>query len=112
MMESTTLRNFLEIPYDQLEELNIEAKQKRLERVDRGTIEEDRRKYLTDEKRIKIEFDKFPEVKPDKPVVIDALCECRDHLSEGVHEHGTQYCDREETHGKDKQAEVAVFFRE
>ncbi|MCH7591206.1 MAG: glutamine synthetase [Planctomycetes bacterium] len=47
------MRNFLEIPYDQLEELNLEAKQKRLERVDRGTIEESRRKYLTDEKRIK-----------------------------------------------------------
>ena len=39
-MENTALRNFLEIPYDQLEDMNLEAKQQRLERVDRGTIEE------------------------------------------------------------------------
>ena len=52
-MENNNLRNFLEIPYDQLEEMNLEAKQHRLERVDAGTIEETRRKYLTDEKRIK-----------------------------------------------------------
>ncbi len=52
-MENTALRKFLEIPYDQLEEMNLEAKQQRLERVDRGTIEEARRKYLTDEKRVK-----------------------------------------------------------
>lgn len=53
MAENTALRNFLEIPYDQLEEMNLEAKQQRLERVDPGSIEESRRKYLTDEKRIK-----------------------------------------------------------
>jgi len=52
-METTRLRNFLEIPYDQLEEINLEAKRERLERVDHGQIEEKRRKYLTDEKRIK-----------------------------------------------------------
>ncbi|MGD2108349.1 MAG: glutamine synthetase family protein [Phycisphaerae bacterium] len=52
-METTTLRNFLEIPYDQLEEMNLEAKRERLERVDAGQIEERRRKYLADEKRIK-----------------------------------------------------------
>ncbi len=52
-METQSLRNFLEIPYDRLEELNLEAKQQRLERVDAGVIEEQRRKYLTDEKRIK-----------------------------------------------------------
>ena len=52
-MENTALRNFLELPYDQLEEMNLEAKQQRLERVDHGTVEESRRKYLTDEKRIK-----------------------------------------------------------
>lgn len=52
-METTALRNFLEIPYDQLEEMNLEAKRERLERVDQGQIEEKRRKYLTDEKRIK-----------------------------------------------------------
>ncbi|MBI4718432.1 MAG: glutamine synthetase [Planctomycetes bacterium] len=52
-MEPTPLRTFLEIPYDQLEELNLEAKQQRLERVSADKIEEQRRKYLTDEKRIK-----------------------------------------------------------
>jgi glutamine synthetase len=53
MLQNNGLRNFLEIPYDQLEEMNLEAKQQRLERVGGGTIEEGRRKYLTDEKRIK-----------------------------------------------------------
>ncbi len=52
-MDNTELRKFLEIPYDQLEEMNLEVKRERLERVDRGTIEEKRRKYLTDEKHIK-----------------------------------------------------------
>ena len=52
-METTALRNFLEIPYDQLEEMNLEAKRERLERVDPGKIEDARRKYLTEEKRIK-----------------------------------------------------------
>ncbi len=52
-IESSALRRYLEIPYDQLEEMNLEAKQQRLERVDTGTIEEARRKYLTEEKRIK-----------------------------------------------------------
>ena len=50
---ATPLRNFLEFPYDQLEEMNLEAKRQRLERVDPGAIEEERRKYLADEKRIK-----------------------------------------------------------
>lgn len=48
-----TLRDFLEIPYDQLEELNLEAKMQRLNRVSVDTIREQRLKYLTDEKRIK-----------------------------------------------------------
>ncbi|MCH7591437.1 MAG: glutamine synthetase beta-grasp domain-containing protein, partial [Planctomycetes bacterium] len=52
-METNGLRNFLEIPYDQLEEMNLEAKHERAERVDTKAIEEQRRKYLTDEKRIK-----------------------------------------------------------
>jgi glutamine synthetase len=51
--ETTPLRNFLEYPYDRLEEMNLEAKHKRLERVEPGVIEEERRRYLTDEKRIK-----------------------------------------------------------
>ena len=52
-MESTTLRRFLELPYDELEELNLTAKAQRLERVDRRQVEEERQRYLTDEKRIK-----------------------------------------------------------
>jgi glutamine synthetase len=51
--ERSGLRDFLELPYEQLEELNLEAKNARLERRDPGQIEEQRRKYLTDEKRIK-----------------------------------------------------------
>ena len=50
-METTVLRSFLEIPYDQLEEMNLEVKRQRLERVDAGKVEEQRRKYMTDEKR-------------------------------------------------------------
>ncbi len=51
--QSNGLRNFLEIPYEQLEEMNLEGKHQRLERVDPKVVEEQRRKYLTDEKRIK-----------------------------------------------------------
>ncbi len=50
---NTPLRDFLEIPYDQLEEMNLAAKAERLAGKDAGTIQEDRIKYLTDEKRIK-----------------------------------------------------------
>ena len=52
-MENKSLRTFLELPYDELEEINLEAKRERIERVDPHVIEEKRRKYLTDEKRIK-----------------------------------------------------------
>ncbi|MEZ4404018.1 MAG: glutamine synthetase family protein [Kofleriaceae bacterium] len=47
------LRDFLEIPYDELEELNLEAKQQRVTRVKADKIREQRMKYLADEKRIK-----------------------------------------------------------
>src|SRR3974377_483104 len=50
---STELRNFLAIPYDELEELNLKAKKKRLDRVDPEKIKEERLKYLSDEHRIK-----------------------------------------------------------
>src|SRR6476619_3408764 len=49
----TELRDFLEIPYAQLEDLNLEAKSKRLNRTSPDAIREERIKYLTDEKRIK-----------------------------------------------------------
>lgn len=53
MVDRRALRDFLEIPYDRLEEMNLESKAARIERVSPKIIEEQRRKYLTDEKRIK-----------------------------------------------------------
>jgi glutamine synthetase len=50
---SNDLRNFLALPYDELEELNLKAKKQRLDRVPIHKIQEERIKYLTDEKRIK-----------------------------------------------------------
>lgn len=50
---STELRDFLEIPYAELEELNLTAKAQRLGRVAADVVREERIKYLTDEKRIK-----------------------------------------------------------
>ena len=47
------LRDFLEIPYDQLEEMNLAAKAERVGRKDPGKIREARMKWLTDEKRVK-----------------------------------------------------------
>ena len=52
-MDTSPLRDFLEIPYDQLEEMNLEAKSQRLARASADKIRETRMKYLTDEKRIK-----------------------------------------------------------
>jgi glutamine synthetase len=49
----TELRDFLEIPYDKLEEMNLAAKEERSARKDPGKVQEARMKYLTDEKRIK-----------------------------------------------------------
>jgi glutamine synthetase len=50
---ATPLRNFLELPYDHLEELNLETKSARMSRVSADKAREQRMKYLTDEKRIK-----------------------------------------------------------
>ncbi|HWQ12080.1 MAG TPA: glutamine synthetase family protein [Roseiflexaceae bacterium] len=50
---TTPLRDFLEIPYDQLEELNLEAKAQRVARTPADKVAEQRMRYLTDEKRIK-----------------------------------------------------------
>ena len=47
------LRNFLALSYDELEDLNLEAKEQRKNRVAAHKIQEERIKYLTDEKRIK-----------------------------------------------------------
>jgi glutamine synthetase len=50
---STELRNFLTHSYAELEELNLAAKEKRRNRVAADKIQEERIKYLTDEKKIK-----------------------------------------------------------
>ncbi len=50
---STELRNFLALSYDELQELNLEAKEQRKDRVALHKIQEERLKYLTDEKRLK-----------------------------------------------------------
>src|ERR1700686_36336 len=47
------LRNFLAHSYDELEEMNLKAKEQRKARVAPHKIQEERIKYLTDEKRIK-----------------------------------------------------------
>src|ERR1700685_1585927 len=49
----TELRNFLAIPYDELEEMNLNAKEQRRNRVATHKIQEERIEYLTEEKRIK-----------------------------------------------------------
>src|SRR5580693_1783865 len=50
---SNELRDFLAISYSELEELNLKAKEQRKNRVAPHKIQEERLKYLTDEKRIK-----------------------------------------------------------
>jgi glutamine synthetase len=50
---TTELRSFLSLSYEELEELNLKAKKQRLDRVPPHTIQEDRLKYLTDERGIK-----------------------------------------------------------
>jgi glutamine synthetase len=50
---SNELRNFLTISYDELEELNLGAKEQRKNRIAPNKVREDRLQYLTDEKRIK-----------------------------------------------------------
>src|ERR1700685_3813939 len=49
----TELRNFLAIPYDELEEMNLNAKEQRQNRVAIHKIQEERIEYLSGEKRIK-----------------------------------------------------------
>ncbi len=50
---SNELRDFLALSYEELEQLNLQAKEQRKNRVAPHTIQEERLKYLTDEKRIK-----------------------------------------------------------
>jgi len=50
---SNELRDFLALSYDELEQLNLHAKEQRKKRVAPHKVQEERLKYLTDEKRIK-----------------------------------------------------------
>jgi glutamine synthetase len=47
------LRNFLAIPYDELEEMNLGAKEQRKNRASAGKVRDERLDYLEREKRIK-----------------------------------------------------------
>ena len=49
----TELRNFLAVPYDDLEQMNLKAKEQRKNRVALHKIQEERLKCLTDAKQIK-----------------------------------------------------------
>jgi glutamine synthetase len=50
---SSEYRNFLELSYDELEELNLKAKDQRRKRVAPDKIQEERLKWLTDTKGVK-----------------------------------------------------------
>ncbi len=50
---SDALRSFIEIPYAELEERNLAAKDQRKRRVPADELREERLKYLTDERHIK-----------------------------------------------------------
>ena len=50
---SSEFRNFLELSYEELEDLNLAAKDQRKKRVDPGQIQEERLKYLRDTPGIK-----------------------------------------------------------
>jgi glutamine synthetase len=50
---STELRNFLAIPYDELELMNLKAKKQRVDRLSPEKIQNERLAYLTEEARIK-----------------------------------------------------------
>jgi len=50
---TTSLREFLEIPYAQLEDLNLEAKAQRMARKSPDALRDERLRYLADEKGIK-----------------------------------------------------------
>jgi glutamine synthetase len=52
-MDAASLRTFLEIPYDTLEELNLGAKQKRKDKVSKKELQAYYLAYLKKEKRIK-----------------------------------------------------------
>ena len=53
MHKTDPIREFLEIPYDQLEELNLQAKAQRYSRTPLDQVREERMRYLADTKTIK-----------------------------------------------------------
>lgn len=53
MQTSASLKDFLEITYETLEELNLQAKAKQLKHADPKTLEQEYRAYLQEERRIK-----------------------------------------------------------
>lgn len=53
MSANVPLKSFLEIPYDQLEELNLEAKERQLCQTEPGELQEHYVRYLSDTKEIK-----------------------------------------------------------
>src|SRR5450631_2641832 len=59
---SSPIRDFLEIPYDELESLNLAAKEQRANRTAIDTIREERLSYLSKEKRIKAVTVCFPDL--------------------------------------------------
>src|SRR6202453_570531 len=50
---SNEFRSFLTLPYQELEALNVKAKEQRKNRMPQHQVQEERLKYLTDEKGIK-----------------------------------------------------------
>src|ERR1700737_1382918 len=52
-MDGTPLRNFLEIPYDELEDRNLAIKEQRIARKDPKEIADQSARILSDEKRLK-----------------------------------------------------------
>lgn len=52
-MTDTKLRSFLELSYDELEQLNLQTKEERMAHITESAAQEKRIKYLTDEKRLK-----------------------------------------------------------
>jgi glutamine synthetase len=52
-MSEIKIKNFSEIPYEQLEELNLQAKQKMADGTSDGDLQEHYLRYLSDEKRLK-----------------------------------------------------------
>ena len=82
---STELRNFLSLSYDELEELNLKAKEQRRNRVALHKLQEERIKYLTDEKRIKAVTVLFSDLEGRLP--LNTPQAVKPNFSEEIHVH-------------------------